>query len=281
MKKLTEKALLVNYSAGVWSARKFDRKATEEVNQNHGSTDAGRFNKILIKAEHLKPLQTAASAARNYHYEMTLPWGDNGERLLPSNLYLEYRAELGRRSSEFAGLVREFCGKYDEMIKEAERNLNGLFNRNEYPTAAEVADRFYMGAKYMPVPDTEDIRVNVGAAELESIRKEVKAEISDRFADAQRDIFQRAADQLRYMYARLSEEKGVFRDTLFNNVLELVDLLPKLNIAEDPKVNELAADLRSLYTDPENVRKDKQLREAKAKEAAEILNKFGAFFGKQ
>lgn len=285
MKNLTEKALLVNLKISQWSARRYDAKATEEVNQNHGAKDAGRFNKLLVDKKHLQPIEKAANAARTYHYENTLPWGDNGERLLASANYFEYTKGIAALKSTFDQEVRTFVRNYSAMIDEARQNLNGLFKITDYPN--DIRERFEIAAAFMPVPDAQDIRVNLGADEVEQIRATVKAEISDRFASAQRDIFDRVAKQLRYMHSALTETRKtdegkevdkIFRDSLFNNVLELADLLPRLNVAEDPAVQQIAEELRSLYRDPEEVRQSKRLRTEKAQQAEEILKKFDAFF---
>src|SRR3546814_5363729 len=66
-----------------WSARRIDRKATEEINEkNNAANDAGRYNKLLVDSKALAGIQSAISAARAFHYSRTLPWQDDGARLL-------------------------------------------------------------------------------------------------------------------------------------------------------------------------------------------------------
>lgn len=272
---LSEKALLVTLNICQWSARKFDKKATEEVNQAHNSTDAGRFNKALVKKDHLQELAKIANEARTFHYSNTLPWGDNGERLLPAANYFEYTAALARFKNQFDGLVREFCKTYPLMIDEAKIRLNGLFNPDDYP--ANVADKFEVKSNFMPVPESADFRLNLNAQEVESLRGKIENEIGRRFAAAQHDIYIRIAEQLKRMAERLNDKEAIFRNSLFENLRELCDLLPRLNIAGDPKVTDLIQDLKRIYTDPEAVRKDERLRAEKADQVDDILRRMNGF----
>ena len=81
---ITEKAMLASLHIRQWAARKHDKAVSREVNTHYGSqADAGRFNKVLATKEALKEIQTVVSAARGFHLEQTLPWGERGERLLP------------------------------------------------------------------------------------------------------------------------------------------------------------------------------------------------------
>jgi hypothetical protein len=83
------------------------------------------------------------------------------------------------------------------------------------------------------------------------------------------------------MRERLNEADAVFRDSLFENILSLVELLPRLNVAGDANITAVCNDLKSIYCDPENVRKDKKLRADKAKEVEAMLSKIDSFLKPQ
>lgn len=274
---LTDKALLVTLSICQWSARKYDKKATDEVNTAHGATDAGRFNKALVSRDHLQEIGKIANEARAFHYNNTLPWGDNGERLLPASNYFEYTQAMARFKNQFDGLVREFCKSYPLMIDEARRRLNGLFNAADYP--ANVADKFQVKTTFMPVPDSADFRLTLNSQEVENLRNQIEKEVNSRFAQAQREIYARITDQLKRMQERLSLSDGVFRNSLFENLRELCDLLPRLNIAQDANLIALTQELKQVYTDPDAVRKDTALRQQKTAQVEGILNRMTGFIG--
>lgn len=273
MKNLTEKAILVSVQISQWTARKYDRKITDEVNKNHNSKDAGRFNKIA--KEHLQAISQIANKARTFHYDNTLPWSDNGERLLPSENYFQYIGRLSELKNEFESTVSKFMLEYPAMIEEAKINLNGLFNQSDYPS--NIGDRFAIKSSFMPVPEVEDIRIDLAPKELDSIKAQVQRELSERFSAAQKDIYQRVIEQLRHMHERLSNKDNAFKNSLFENVLELVDLLPRLNVINDENITAMCAELKGLYCDPENVRKSNALRKEKAKEVDAMLAKIDSF----
>ncbi len=77
---LQTQAMLVTLSVSCWTGRVQDKKVSAEVEQTHGATDAGRYNKLLVDKAHMDPLVQFAGKVRQYHYKMTLPWLDNGAR---------------------------------------------------------------------------------------------------------------------------------------------------------------------------------------------------------
>lgn len=76
---LSSRAMLCSLSISMWSARKHDRDASEEIAQRHGAQpDAGRYHKVLLPKAAFAEIQKIVSEARQEHYFMTLPWDDNG-----------------------------------------------------------------------------------------------------------------------------------------------------------------------------------------------------------
>ena len=128
---LTEKGILVTLNITQWTARKFDSKATAKVNKAYKANDAGRFNKLLISKEHLDVIQKIVTEARNFHYDNSMPWGDLGERLLPSTNFFEYTQGLSEIKTRFEDAVRTFCKEYQNMKEEARARLNGLFSEKD------------------------------------------------------------------------------------------------------------------------------------------------------
>jgi hypothetical protein len=79
----------------MWSARKHDPEASEEIAQRHGAKpDAGRYHKVLLPKAALAEIQKIVSEARQEHYFMTLPWDDNGYRVLPAAAYMDHTEQM-------------------------------------------------------------------------------------------------------------------------------------------------------------------------------------------
>jgi hypothetical protein len=120
---ITEKAMLASLQISQWSARKHDKRVSEEVDQRYNGNNAGRFNKMLATKESLKEIQAAVGAARTFHMEQTLPWGERGERLLPSKNYGQYSKTMRIYKQDFDQAVQAFVADYHSVIFEAKKTL--------------------------------------------------------------------------------------------------------------------------------------------------------------
>lgn len=106
--RLSEKAMLVKLSISQWTARKYDRKVSHEVNSQYGANaDAGRYNKVLIAQEAIKKITKVANEARTFHYYQTLSWSDEGYRMLPAANFMDYSTKMREFRSKFETVVNE------------------------------------------------------------------------------------------------------------------------------------------------------------------------------
>jgi hypothetical protein len=105
---ITERAMLAAIHISIWTAVKHDRKVSQDVAHQHGAhVGAGRYNKQLLNgAEKLEELRTLAGQIRQHFYRITLPWSDEGFRLLPSNFYFDLMARM-----------REFEARFDQGVE--------------------------------------------------------------------------------------------------------------------------------------------------------------------
>lgn len=275
---LQNQSLIVSLSISQWVARKHDKKVTDEVNTLHNATnDAGRYNKLLVAKEHTEAVNKIAGRARTFHYENTLPWGDNNERLLPTKNYFKYVEEMAKLKAEFDQAIAGFFANYNKVIAEAKIRLNGMFKESDYPSRSEIEDKFRFRTSFMPVPDS-DIRVGLVSGEVDKLRTSIESELNNRLADAVKDIWARIKTTVGHMRDKLADSEAIFRDSLFDNLQELVELLPCLNVTEDAHIASVCNSLKGLMADPGNVRNNPALRATKADEAEAILKKFDTFF---
>ena len=73
------------------------RQASNHVAVHHdAAASAGRYNKCLLPKAAFAALTATVSACRTAHYENTVPWDDQGSRLLTVAI-ARYRADLWRR----------------------------------------------------------------------------------------------------------------------------------------------------------------------------------------
>ena len=143
---ITERAMLAAVHISVWTAVKHDRKVSRDVANQHGAHEsAGRYNKQLLRgAEKLDVLRTIAGQIRQHFYKNTLPWSDEGYRLLPAHFYFELTTQMREFERAFSQSVEEFL---DRVETEASRlnltprrlvHLLGLRNGSRTNGAAPV-----------------------------------------------------------------------------------------------------------------------------------------------
>jgi hypothetical protein len=83
---IASSAMLVELSISTWTARKLDKKVSTQVDNDNGAkTKVVNANKNLMAGTGvLENLVKYAANARAWHLSQTLPWTDNGSRLLPN-----------------------------------------------------------------------------------------------------------------------------------------------------------------------------------------------------
>lgn len=272
---LNSKAMIVTLNVSCWTARKQDRRVAEEVDAAHNAKDAGRYNKLLIDKKYLDPLTSHAGAIRQYHYKMTLPWMDNGGRLLPSKLFMEYRSGLEQLKTKFETLVNDFITIYDQrLIQDARIRLGTLYEPGDYPPGHELRSKFGVETDILPVPSGSDFRVDVANSEVTRIQEEITRRVEQRQKQAMKDAWARVREVVSTIYERTSADKAIIRDSLMDNAIELVRLLPGLNVSDDPALTSLTTEITDkLLVDVWTLRNSKATRLRVADAAQSILTR--------
>ena len=271
---ITAKAMLASLHISQWTTRKHDKRVSREVNDKYGgSKEAGRFNKVLVDKESVKDIQAVISKARAFHMEQTLPWGERGERLLPSKNYNDYARQMRVYNEDFERAVDAFVSDYHQVIFDARQNLGGLFCRQDYPGADEIREKFAFRTAISPVPTAEDFRVSLAHEEVESIRQDIEDRVAQAHVAATRDLWHRLYDVVGRMVERLSDPEAVFRDSLVGNIAHLTELLPRLNMDDDPHLESMRREIETSLCQysPAQLRSDKHARRVAANTARDVL----------
>ena len=281
---LASKAVLASLNVTGWSARRFDRKVTDETNKAHGAKEnAGRYNKSLIDKRHLDPLTKIGGAARISLYGMTQPWMDEGPRILPSALVVQYAEVMRKAKQDYEQAVEIFVRGYPAMIEEAKVRLNGMFELADYPAQDVIRSRFTFDHKLLPIPDAEDFRVSVSKQYLEEMRADIEERLNATLNTAMLDTKQRIVTVVSAMAERLRAytggREGSFKDSLVGNIRDLVAVLPAFNITNDPQLTKIIERIESslCVEEPETLRTKPRVRKNVAAEAETILMQVQAF----
>ena len=275
MSNLSEKALLVNLSISAWAGRKKDKKATESVAvQYSAQSGAGNYTKKLLPgAKELDKINSIASAFREYFRGQSLPWLSDGTRILSGANYLQFTAEYRTRKNEFDNAVNDFLAIYPSLQANAQSILGNLYNANDYPDVNQLRGSFNCDVAFMPLPSASDFRLEISesdkidfANKMQSVEKKALSEVWGRLFD----VVNNAA-------RRLNDPQAKFRDSLLTNVTELCELLPRLNITNDPSLEKSRQDVLNTISslDPQDLRDNANDRNDAAKKLADLMKNMG------
>ena len=290
---LTHDAMLVSLRISAWSGRRYDRQASDHVAIQHdASTTSGRYNKLLLPKAALKPLQATMSAARDTHYKQTLPWDDQGARLLPVANYEAYVAQLDGLRETMIQQRTEFLADYPMHVEKARETLGRLFNALDYPTTDILAGKFGLRYRIKPVPDADHFYARLAADHTEEIKRDIEADVQERLQDAIGELYERMLEALKRVSDRLQEDDEgkplVFRNTLITNVRELVDVVPRLNIFGDDHLARLCEQVkeRIAAVEPDTIRAGTDIfnpakRQQVKRDADALMEQFAGYFGER
>jgi len=288
---LSRKATLVSVTVSQWSARKLDKKVTKETNDRyHADADAGRFNKLLIGAEHLNEITKLVSKARSMHYAMTQPWADEGPRILPNALFAKFSDEFRVLQRDFDAAADRFAAVYPSLIEERKRALNGMFNEADYPAPSVIRSKFKLDKSVAPLTDATDFRAELDEDTVAEIREQLQATANNVLDGALKDTAERITKVVGHLSERLkalSEYKDNngkptnFYASTVENVRELADLLPAFNLTNDPKLDALIKRIQSelCVEDAEGLKDNPKAREAVKQSADDIVAAVAGIFG--
>jgi hypothetical protein len=279
-------AMLVEFNASVWTARKLDKSTTDEVvaTKNATAKDAARVNKHLLAGRtELDVIQQMVGRARTYVYDHTLPWSDSGLRLLPTVNFVSFTEKMNQFEEEFERLVAEFVTIYPTLISAQALSLGDMFKRSDYPTANEMVTKFAFRIGFLPVPTAGDFRVDIGNEAQEELRTRLNEMAEERVESAMRDIRNRLGEHMKRMSDRLTTDyvqgeakQRRFHDSLVDGALELCDLTKALNVVGDPALESARKELEHalLGVTPQELRKNEYVRQDTKKAVDAILSKF-------
>jgi len=272
---ITERAMLAAVHISIWTAVKHDRKVSREVAQRHGAYDgAGRYNKQLLhEAERLEALRSLAGQIRQYFYKITLPWSDEGYRLLPAHFYFELTTKMREFEIAFTQQVEQFLAVYPSYIDRVRPELNGLFREEDYPSTGKLRKKFGVKLELLPIPSGNDFRVTLSEEEQARVAREIDGNVRQSLQKGTEDLWVRLKAVVSHMIERLNEPESRFHASLVTNICELVDVLPRLNVNQDEELNHFAEEIRNRlcgFTARE-LKKNEILRAATANDAAQIL----------
>lgn len=281
-------AVLVALNISRFSNQRRDESITQEVKALHSLTgNAGRWIKFRLDPDAFDEIQHVCSQARQAHYRLTLAW-EPGRRLLPLKGKTRYSEEMARIRDRFNQAVNEFVEKYPAHVEWAREMHKAKFDASQYPAPGDgIRAEFNFAVDYAPVPAAAHFNDLLSGGALEEMREGLKAANEARLNTATTELWERILSPVQRIASILSQDavRGgkcpTFRDSLFENVREVIDEAESLNVTNCPRVGQALSEIKLLiqHRDTEagiqHVRDNYGVRRYLAEEANRIATAFG------
>jgi hypothetical protein len=202
-------------------------------------------------------------------------------QIIKADGYLGYTQIMARHRTNWDRHVDKFLDQYPELRADAQQKLNGLYSHDDYPEPHKVAQKFSMDIAFFPVPDAADWRVNLSDDETEFLRKQIEEKVMASQGRAMKEAWDRIFKVVEKAHLRLSNPEGRIYESLVENARELCEILPSLNIADDPNLERMRQEVERELCDyhVDDLRKNEGVRLAVADKMKEIMDKMGPFMG--
>ena len=279
VKNLDEKAVLVQVKRRMYSPYKLDRAESDAYG-------AGNVNKHLFEGRNNRVKDTISKFTAVYSFvkDNTVPW-TTGVELLNINHYMDFTSGLRQLIDEANAAVDDLYQNWDAevqadltrlaQIAQAKGKPN-LANPADYPTADEVRARFGIEVRYMPVPTTGDFRVGISDEDKASLQRQLddaERNAATHVIEQMIEPMQRAVDKLK---VNIGDDGSVFRDSLIDNMVDVAERMNRVNVSDDPTIQQRINDLRSLvgtYANNKDVlRANQSVREKAATQINDLVS---------
>jgi len=249
---ITSAALLVDWSISTWTGRRTDKKATAELlHQNGARKGVASVNKsIMGNFDELSALTSAKTRFDSALKGATMPWTDNGLRLLPVAQHQEFEHMITGLQQEWEDLLNKFRSAYAFKIGQAQLELGKLFDPDIYPPVDHVISKFKFTYHYMPLANASDFRVQIGHEQAAQIRDQYAAMYDTQLQAAMGDVWQRVHTALTHLIDKLNacdeNEKTRLHNSTVETIHSMARLLDACNLTNDPQMTQAANAIRDM-----------------------------------
>ena len=289
--ELTKKAMLVSLHIKHWSDTSTDKEVGRTVAENAGvDVKVGKYVKNLLPKTALKPLKEIKAAAREMHYELTMPWDDSGVRLLPVQLFDQYEQQMRAYYNSFDTELRALVDHFTDYQDQARIELGPMYKDADYPHPDRLDEKCEFSWNWTPVPDSSHFIADLATADADRIRADIEEQLESRIKGTVHDLYQRLGNAVTTLSERLSiDDDGkakTFHKSALENLREICNIIPQLNITGDMELARLCEEVKQAISDVDvnelRVGKksfDSAKHQYTRDSMKDISNRFAGYFG--
>ena len=252
---LSQQLIKVRLSQGFPTFEVKDDITNREVSSDKGSkADATKFIvKLVNGSESYKRAQYLKGQLYLYYLSVTSPWEDRGARMMLGAHALETMEELRQMRIEAEQAADTFCTEeypdiYEKAVFQSGMGGNGLGTLasrviDKYPLPSDVRSKFYNSIIVEPMGEVETLR-RFGEVFTEQDLSEYESMLDARMQQAQTDAWKKLAEPLDALIKKCASatDKNVWHESLIQNVRDIVCLVDRINVQNDPTLKALAVD---------------------------------------
>lgn len=289
IKRLNEKALIVQLKTGRPRLSRRDKQAEDLIRDTYGDDSYTAYSK-LFKSPHnpVSQLMQEINAVYSYHTKHTFPSTEKGSRILGVHSLDDYKAAIRDMIESVNRRKAALLPNYDSCVQQdinertAHAQATGkatTVSVNEYPTMDEFDARTFLQLRVLPLPDAAHFLFDADQSDIDSISNY----IADIESAVRVDTVKRLFDPVKHLIEKVSQplEKGrKFHDSTYTNAIDAVQAFKEMNISDDPQLSAMVTELDTELKryNIEWLKQSPVMRDQARTNLDAIANKMAAFF---
>ena len=238
---IRNRALLVNLAFHKPPMTKTDWQATQDTEAKHNAKGGLRTQKMLYPKHMIAPIVAVEAEARGYLRSNAIEWGASGMYLLDTSRYMEVRQRLSEYELARSQEVTKFAQDWANVLTQAEKQQGDLFDPSLYPDVSSVVPQFTMSIFVAPMGDmAPDMFTDIEEELRARIREDVEVATAEAVAGAVAQPLARLLEAVLNLYDKTSRDKARIHDSIVDQVQEIAELMPSLNLLELPQLDAIA-----------------------------------------
>ena len=226
-----------------------DNQMQQAASSFNATTDLVTASKRLFdtKRESYRALTTLKSQATSYWRAMTLPFPQDGVRLIKQNEVEQFEEKMSDFQERLGQAASNLQLEYEEIKQSAREKLGDLYNPNDYPASLE--NMFAISWEY-PSIDAPDYLLRYNPSLYRQEQKRVQEKFETAVLMAENAFAEKLEELVDHLIERLTDttEGGAkrFHKSVIENFKEFYDNFRHMNVNSNQELEQLikrAADI--------------------------------------
>jgi len=279
-KQLNEKAIQVQLATSRARLSKRDVQAESFVQGALGDESLTAYSKLFRdKRNPINRVMTEVNKVYTHHVTNTWPTPQKGVRLLPMQVYDEYRREMRSLMDNVEAMVQKHIPFYDDYVQMDIAARGTRASVDDYPSAYEFQSKLKFDLRLIPLPDASHFLFDIDEADMQAFENGLK----DIEQMARQETVKSMLLPLQHLVDKLALPIGtdgsVFRNTALENVIEGIEQAKKLCIDDSPEIHAVisALDTEVKKYSLDWLRESPVMREQASKNLSDIASQMSGF----